>query len=193
LVDWTGLEINDTTIAMAAGVGLFLIPSSDRHSERLLTWRDTRNLPWDILLLFGGGLTLAKALAEAEVLTMVAQALASWDGVSQGLLVLLFAGVALLLTEVMSNLALTVVMVPIVGQIALEWGVNPMLLVIPVTIASSCAFMLPMATPPNAIIFGSQRITIREMASVGLVLNVIAAVLAWVWGVWVLPEWLEFL
>ena len=183
----------DTTIAMAAGVGLFLIPSSDRHSQRLLTWRDTRNLPWDILLLFGGGLTLAKALAEAEVLTMVAQALASWDGVSQGLLVLLFAGVALLLTEVMSNLALTVVMVPIVGQIALEWGVNPMLLVIPVTIASSCAFMLPMATPPNAIIFGSQRITIREMASVGLVLNVIAAVLAWVWGVWVLPEWLEFL
>jgi sodium-dependent dicarboxylate transporter 2/3/5 len=124
---------------------------------------------------------------------MVAQALASCDGVSQGLLVLLFAGVALLLTEVMSNLALTVVMVPIVGQIALEWGVNPMLLVIPVTIASSCAFMLPMATPPNAIIFGSQRITIREMASVGLVLNVIAAVLAWVWGVWVLPEWLEFL
>ncbi len=193
LVDWTGLEMNDTTIAMAAGVGLFLIPSAEPQSERLLTWRDTRNLPWDILLLFGGGLTLAKALAEAEVLTMVAQALAALDGISQGLLVLLFAGVALLLTEVMSNLALTVVMVPIVGQIALEWGVNPMLLVIPVTIASSCAFMLPMATPPNAIIFGSQRITMREMASVGLVLNVVAAVLAWVWGMWVLPEWLEFL
>lgn len=193
LVEWTGLDLNDTTIAMAAGVGLFLIPSADYQSDRLLSWRDTRNLPWDILLLFGGGLTLAKALAEAEVLTMVAQALADWDGVSQGALVLLFAGVALLLTEVMSNLALTVVMVPIVGQIALEWGVNPMLLVIPVTIASSCAFMLPMATPPNAIIFGSQRITMKEMASVGLVLNVIAAVLAWVWGVWVLPEWLQFL
>jgi len=193
LVDWTGLEMNDTTIAMAAGVSLFLIPSAEHQSERLLSWRDTRNLPWDILLLFGGGLTLAKALAEAEVLAMVAESLAAWDGVSQGVLVLLFAGVALLLTEVMSNLALTVVMVPIVGQIALAWGVNPMLLVIPVTIASSCAFMLPMATPPNAIIFGSQRISMKEMASVGLVLNVIAAVLAWVWGVWVLPEWLEFL
>ena len=193
LVDWTGLEMNDTTIAMAAGVSLFLIPSAEHQSERLLSWRDTRNLPWDILLLFGGGLTLARALAEAEVLTMVAESLAAWDGVSQGVLVLLFAGVALLLTEVMSNLALTVVMVPIVGQIALAWGVNPMLLVIPVTIASSCAFMLPMATPPNAIIFGSQRISMKEMASVGLVLNVIAAVLAWVWGVWVLPEWLEFL
>ena len=193
LVDWTGLEMNDTTIAMAAGVSLFLIPSAEHQSERLLSWRDTRNLPWDILLLFGGGLTLAKALAEAEVLKMVAESLAAWEGVSQGVLVLLFAGVALLLTEVMSNLALTVVMVPIVGQIALAWGVNPMLLVIPVTIASSCAFMLPMATPPNAIIFGSQRISMKEMASVGLVLNVIAAVLAWVWGVWVLPEWLEFL
>ena len=193
LVDWTGLEMNDTTIAMAAGVSLFLIPSAEHQSERLLSWRDTRNLPWDILLLFGGGLTLAKALAEAEVLTMVAESLAAWDGVSQGVLVLLFAGVALLLTEVMSNLALTVVMAPIVGQIALAWGVNPMLLVIPVTIASSCAFMLPMATPPNAIIFGSQRISMKEMASVGLVLNVIAAVLAWVWGVWVLPEWLKFL
>ncbi len=193
LVDWTGLEMNDTTIAMAAGVSLFLIPSAEHQSERLLSWRDTRNLPWDILLLFGGGLTLAKALAEAEVLTMVAESLAAWDGVSQGVLVLLFAGVALLLTEVMSNLALTVVMAPIVGQIALAWGVNPMLLIIPVTIASSCAFMLPMATPPNAIIFGSQRISMKEMASVGLVLNVIAAVLAWVWGVWVLPEWLKFL
>lgn len=193
LVDWTGLEMNDTTIAMAAGVSLFLIPSAGNQSERLLGWRDTRNLPWDILLLFGGGLTLAKALAEAEVLTMVAGSLAAWDGISQEVLVLLFAIVALLLTEVMSNLALTVVMVPIVGQIALAWGVNPMLLVIPVTIASSCAFMLPMATPPNAIIFGSQRISMKGMASVGLVLNVIAAVLAWVWGVWVLPEWLEFL
>jgi sodium-dependent dicarboxylate transporter 2/3/5 len=193
LVAWTGLEMNDTTIAMAAGVGLFLIPSAERDSARLLTWRDTRNLPWDILLLFGGGLTLAKALGDAEVLAMVAEAMAAWDGISLGALVLLFAGAALLLTEVMSNLALTVVMVPIVGQIALEWGVNPMLLVIPVTIASSCAFMLPMATPPNAIIFGSQRITMKEMASVGLLLNAIAAVLAWAWGVWVLPEWLELL
>ncbi|MBN31282.1 MAG: anion transporter [Crocinitomicaceae bacterium] len=193
LVDWSGIEMSDTSIAMAAGISLFLIPSANRHSERLLAWKDTRNLPWDILLLFGGGLTLAKALAEAEVLTMVAQAMAAWEGVSHGLLILLFAGVALLLTEVMSNLALTVVMVPIVGQIALEWGANPMLLVIPVTIASSCAFMLPMATPPNAIIFGSQRITMKEMASVGLVLNVIAAVLAWLWGIWVLPWWLQFL
>lgn len=191
LVSWTGIPLNDTTIAMGAGLSLFLIRS---HAEgALLAWRDTRNLPWDILLLFGGGLTLANALGEADVLKMVAEALAGWDGISRGALVLVFAGVALLLTEVMSNLALTVVMVPVVGQIAIQWGMNPLLLVIPVTIASSCAFMLPMATPPNAIIFGSQRIGMKQMASVGFVLNVIAALLAWFWGVWVLPEWLQFI
>lgn len=191
LVSWIGVPLNDTTIAMGAGLSLFLIRS---HAEgALLAWKDTRNLPWDILLLFGGGLTLANALGEADVLKMVAESLAGWDGISRGALVLVFTGVALLLTEVMSNLALTVVMVPVVGQIALQWGMNPMLLVIPVTIASSCAFMLPMATPPNAIIFGSQRIGMKQMASVGFVLNVIAALLAWFWGVWVLPEWLQFI
>lgn len=191
LVEWTGMGLNDTTIAMAAGIALFVIPS--KKGQPLLTWKDTRKLPWDILLLFGGGLTLANALAEAGVLTMIAESLADWNGLSRGALVLVFAGVALLLTEVMSNLALTVVMAPVVGQIALEWGIHPMLLVVPVTIASSCAFMLPMATPPNAIIFGSQRVGMKQMASVGLVLNAIAALLAWAWGIWVLPEWLEFI
>ena len=163
MVEWTGIPLNDTTIAMAAGLSLFVVRG---HVEgALLTWKDTQKLPWDILLLFGGGLTLANALAEAEVLKMVADALAGWDGISRGALVLVFAGAALLLTEVMSNLALTVVMVPVVGQIAIQWGMNPLLLVIPVTIASSCAFMLPMATPPNAIIFGSQRIGMKQMAS----------------------------
>lgn len=191
LEEWMGLGLNDTTIAMAAGIALFVIPS--REGQSLLTWRDTRKLPWDILLLFGGGLTLANALAEAGVLTMIAESLADWNGLSRGALVLVFACVALLLTEVMSNLALTVVMAPVVAQIALDWGIHPMLLVVPVTIASSCAFMLPMATPPNAIIFGSQRVGMKQMASVGLVLNAIAALLAWVWGIWVLPEWLEFI
>jgi sodium-dependent dicarboxylate transporter 2/3/5 len=185
------MGLNDTTIAMAAGIALFVIPS--KKGQPLLTWKDTRKLPWDILLLFGGGLTLANALAEAGVLTMIAESLADWNGLSRGALVLVFAGVALLLTEVMSNLALTVVMAPVVGQIALEWGIHPLLLVVPVTIASSCAFMLPMATPPNAIIFGSQRVGMKQMASVGLVLNAIAALLAWFWGIWVLPEWLEFI
>jgi sodium-dependent dicarboxylate transporter 2/3/5 len=105
-------------------------------------------------------------------------------------LILGFVLLSLFLTEVMSNLALTVVMVPVVAHVASTWGMNPLQLVIPVTMASSCAFMLPMATPPNAIVFGSGQLRMATMVRVGVVLNVVAAWLAWVWATWVLPSWM---
>lgn len=191
----SGLELglNDTTIAMAAGIALFLMPANRESGSRLLTWGDTKNLPWEILLLFGGGLTLANALKDANVLQEVASSISMLNGLDPMLLLFILTALALLLTEVMSNLALTVVLVPVVAQVAIEWNMNPLLLAIPVTMASSCAFMLPMATPPNAIIFGSNRVSMKQMASVGLVLNVVAAGLAWVWGAYVLPVWLPLL
>jgi len=192
LVAWWGWPLSDTSIAMTAGVLLFVLPSGNKGVP-LMTWEEARRLPWDILLLFGGGLALAGALKSAGVLDLAASAIAAQQGWPVALLVLVFAAASLLLTEVMSNLALTVVMVPVVGQVALNWGVDPLLLVVPVTMASSCAFMLPMATPPNAIIFGSGQIRMGEMARVGLVLNVVAVLLAWVWAVWVLPTWVEWL
>ena len=100
---------------------------------------------------------------------------------------------SLFLTEVMSNLALTVVMVPVVAQVAIAWGMNPLLLVVPVTVASSCAFMLPMATPPNAIVFGSGQLRMASMVQVGVVLNLVAAGLAWLWAMTVLPWWVQLL
>ncbi len=190
---WFALGLNDTTIAIFAGIALFLIPNGSVKKGSLLEWSDTRKLPWDILLLFGGGLTLANALKNARVLSMVADGIAGMDGLNAAALILLFVSVALMLTEVMSNLALAVVMVPVVAVVALQWGMNPLLLVIPITMASSCAFMLPMATPPNAIIFGSNRVSMKKMASVGFLLNLIAAVLAWIWGIWVLPSWVDFI
>ncbi|MDA0912420.1 MAG: SLC13 family permease [Bacteroidetes bacterium] len=190
---WFMWELNDASIAMLAGISLFIIPSGDQEPRPLLVWSDTAKLPWEILLLFGGGLTLAGALNSAGVLSMIAQELTSIEGLNSAILILLFAAVALMLTEVMSNLALTVVMVPVVAQVALQWEINPLLLVVPVTLASSCAFMLPMATPPNAIIFGSGRISMKQMASVGFFLNVIAALLTWGWGCWVLPSWTNIL
>jgi sodium-dependent dicarboxylate transporter 2/3/5 len=90
-------------------------------------------------------------------------------------------------------LALTVIMVPVVGQIALKWGLDPLIFVIPVTLASSCAFMLPMATPPNAIIFGSGKIRMATMVGVGFVLNLVAVGWALAWGIWVIPEWIHLL
>jgi sodium-dependent dicarboxylate transporter 2/3/5 len=184
--------LNDTTIAMAAGVALFVLPSGTK-GESLLSWSDARRLPWDILLLFGGGLTLAGALKGAGVLDAVADVVSNHAGTSWPVLVVAFASVALLLTEVMSNLALTVILVPVVAQVATSWAMDPLLLVVPVTMASSCAFMLPMATPPNAIIFGSGRVRMGDMVRIGFVLNVVAILVVWVWAVWVLPVWIDWI
>ena len=193
LVEGFGWPLNDTSIAMAAGVLLFVIPSGDVSRTPLLSWEDTRRMPWDILLLFGGGLTLAGQLAEAGVLSAVANALASMPSLSPAWLIAGFVLMSLFLTEVMSNLALTVVMVPVVAQVAIAWGMDPLLLVVPVTMASSCAFMLPMATPPNAIVFGSGKLRMATMVQVGVVLNVVAAGLAWLWAMTVLPWWVQLL
>ena len=193
LVEGLGWPLNDTSIAMAAGVLLFVIPSGDASRTPLLSWEDTRRMPWDILLLFGGGLTLAGQLADAGVLSAVADALASMPSLSPALLIAGFVFMSLFLTEVMSNLALTVVMVPVVAQVALAWGMNPLLLVVPVTMASSCAFMLPMATPPNAIVFGSGQLRMATMVRMGVVLNLVAAGLAWLWAMTVLPWWVQLL
>ena len=190
----TGMALDDTAVAMAAGVMLFLIPSGQPQSARtLLIWEDTRRLPWDILLLFGGGLTLAGQLSEAGVLVAVADGLSALPSMSPPVLVAGFILASLFLTEIMSNLALTVVMVPVVAQVAVSWGMDPLLLVVPVTMASSCAFMLPMATPPNAIVFGSGQLSMSNMVRVGLVLNVVAATLAWLWAMAVLPNWVQLL
>ena len=190
----TGMALDDTAVAMAAGVMLFLIPSGQPQSARtLLVWEDTRRLPWEILLLFGGGLTLAGQLSEAGVLVAVADGLSALPSMSPSVLVAGFILASLFLTEIMSNLALTVVMVPVVAQVAVSWGMDPLLLVVPVTMASSCAFMLPMATPPNAIVFGSGQLSMSNMVRVGLVLNVVAATLAWLWAMAILPNWVQLL
>ena len=124
---------------------------------------------------------MAGQLAEAGVLSAVAAALASMPSLSPAWLIAGFVLMSLFLTEVMSNLALTVVIVPVVAQVALAWGMDPLLLVVPVTMASSCAFMLPVATPPNAIVFGSGYLEIRSMVKAGIWLNLIGAVLITIW------------
>ena len=187
-----GFPLNDTSIAMAAGLLLFVLPAGGlERDQRILTWEDAKRLPWDILLLFGGGLTLAKQLADANVLDAIADSVSALPNMSPSLLIAGFVVMSLFLTEVMSNLALTVVMVPVVANVALNWGMDPLMLVVPVTMASSCAFMLPMATPPNAIVFGSGLLHMSDMVRVGLVLNVVAAFVAWLWSIWVLPVWMQ--
>jgi sodium-dependent dicarboxylate transporter 2/3/5 len=139
-------------------------------------WDDTKHLPWGILLLFGGGLVLADAFKKSGLLSSVVAVLGDW-GMPLLVLMIVLVVLALFITEVMSNLALVVLMLPVVAQLAVEMGLDPLLFAIPVTLASSCAFMLPMATPPNAIVFAGGYVTIPQMARTGLLLNLLSALI----------------
>lgn len=169
-------ELSDTIIAMAAGVSFFLIPSK-KENERILEWPDMRNLPWGILILFGGGLSLALAMKKVGILQTLADGFIDL-GIDSPILILAgFTLIALFITEIMSNVAMVVVFVPVVAQIAMDTGVNPLYYSIPVTLAASCAFMLPMATPPNALVFATEKIKVGEMIRFGIILNIIAVIL----------------
>lgn len=169
--------LSDAGIAIGAAVSLFLIPVNIRQGAFVLTWSDTRNLPWGVLILFGGGLSLASAISKTG--------LAEWIGKGVGALnmwpILLLVGLILLLiiflTEITSNTATTAAFLPILASVAIGLGQNPLLLAIPAALGASCAFMLPVATPPNAIVYGSGKITIPEMSKAGLWLNFLFIIL----------------
>jgi solute carrier family 13 (sodium-dependent dicarboxylate transporter), member 2/3/5 len=165
--------LSDTGIAMAGALALFLIPVSLRTGTFLLDWRTAETLPWGVLILFGGGLSLAAAVARtglAEWISRVFTGIADWPTI---LIILAVSAVVILLTELTSNTATAAAFLPVMVALALGIGQNPLLFAIPTVIAASCAFMLPVATPPNAIVFGSSFINIRHMVRAGLVLNVV--------------------
>ncbi|WP_017541339.1 SLC13 family permease [Nocardiopsis halophila] len=174
-VPWLA-NISDAGIAMTVAVLLFLLPAGRGDGSRLLDWETAAQLPWGILLLFGGGLSLAKQFD--------GNGLSGWIGEQVGgipvpvwVLVLLVAGVVLLLTELTSNTATAATFVPVMAGVAAGVGTDVMTLVVPAVLAASLAFMLPVATPPNAIVFGSGHVGIRQMMRGGAVLNIIALAL----------------
>jgi len=169
------LGLTDTMISIFAAITLFAIPYNFRKGDFIIEWRDTKNLAWGILILFGGGLALAKGMSVSGIVDIVAKAIASSD-VSIIFTAALLIFLMLFMTELMSNVALVAVLAPVVAGIALGLDIPLLYLLIPVTIASSCAFMLPMATPPNAIVFASGYIKVYEMARVGIILNLIAVI-----------------
>jgi len=169
--------LDDSGIAMAAGISLFLIPSGDKDDPLLIRWKHIEELPWAILLLFGGGLTLAAAVTRTGLATWLGGSLAEIGLLPIALLVIIIATLIIFLTELTSNIGTTATFLPVVGAIGIEAGYDPIVLLVPVTLAASCAFMLPVATPPNAIVFGSGMLTIPKMARAGLALNLIAIVL----------------
>lgn len=171
-----GLDLTDTAISMFGALALFCVPYNFKKGSFILKWKDTSRLAWGILILFGGGLALARAMSASGLVDLVSAAIA---GSEMSVLFTAFLLIALMLfmTELMSNVALVAVLAPVVAGIAIGLDIPILHLLIPVTIASSCAFMLPMATPPNAIVFASGYIRVHQMARAGIILNCISVVL----------------
>ncbi|WP_271078772.1 SLC13 family permease [Aurantiacibacter sp. MUD61] len=173
VADLTGLEgLSDAGIAMAMAVLAFIIPSGD-DGKALVTWDDTRRLPWGVLILFGGGLALAGAMTDSGLTEWIGQSLAPLGTFNIALLLIAATALVIFLTELTSNLATTATFLPVMAAVAVETGQDPLLFVVPVTLAASCAFMLPVATPPNAIVFSSGAVSIPRMMRAGFVLNLV--------------------
>jgi len=163
--------IDDAIIALTAALILFLLPSGNTAQPRLLDWEQTRNLPWGVLILIGGGLSLGIAVQETGLADAIAQGLKGMSGQPLVILVVLVAVMAMLVSHVTSNTAAAATLIPVAAAVAVSIDVSPLILAMPVALAASCAFMLPNATPPNAIVFGSNRLRVPQMLKAGAVLS----------------------
>ncbi|SFU55658.1 SLC13 family permease [Nitrosospira multiformis] len=173
---WFGFaEANDAVVALIAVVAMFLVPNG--RGSRLLDWESAEKVPWGTLILFAAGITIAQAFVESGLSRFVAQQLAVLSGLHPLVIIAAIALAVTFLTETTSNTATTVLLMPLLAPAAIVAGIDPGLLMVPAAMSASCAFMLPVGTPPNAIVFGTGRIPITYMAREGLVLNLIGAVI----------------
>ncbi len=168
--------ISDSTVAMFFAILLFLIPSRNERGEMLLNWKDMKNIPWEVLFLFGGGFALAKGFEVSKLTVWIGQQLSFITHLHPLLLILVVVITLEIVTEFTSNTATTTIMLPILAGIAQTGHINPMYLLVPATLGASSAFMLPVATPPNAIVMGSGVLEIKDMAKAGIWLDIFAAI-----------------
>ncbi|HCD50870.1 MAG TPA: anion transporter [Balneolaceae bacterium] len=195
-------HLSDAGIAMGISVLLFLIPSGQDDGNGLLEWHDTKRMPWGVLILFGGGLSMASAISKTGLAAWIGSQMSAFDTIPVILFVVIITALIIFLTEMTSNTASTAAFLPILASVAIGLGENPLLFAIPTALGASCAFMLPVATPPNAIVYGSGKITIPQMSKAGLWLNLMFIVLlsvatltiiSAVFGIdlGVLPNWVD--
>jgi sodium-dependent dicarboxylate transporter 2/3/5 len=168
--------IDDTIIAIISAIILFLLPTKEK-GKTLLTWQDTINLPWGILLLFGGGMALASGFDKSGLAVWIGAQMTSLETVPLIVLLLILITSVNFLTEITSNLATTAMLLPVLVSLATAIGVHPYFLLVGATVAASCAFMLPVATPPNAVVFGSGLLKIEDMVKIGIWLNLVSIML----------------
>ncbi|TKJ40060.1 anion transporter [candidate division LCP-89 bacterium B3_LCP] len=169
--------ITDSTIAMSGALALFILPAKGISGKRLLDWSSAKDIPWGILLLFGGGLALAEGFKLTQLDLWIGGRLDLFQYCPILLIIIVLVALVIFLTEVTSNTATTAMILPVCGALAVTIGQDPLLLMVPAAMAASCAFMLPVGTPPNALIFASGQVTIPQMARIGVWLNFMGIVI----------------
>lgn len=179
--------IDDTIIAMIGGLLLFLLPTRNKEKPQIMDWENAVKLPWGILLLFGGGLALAEGFKTTGLAEWVGSQMTMLEGVQLAVIILVLVTTVNFLTEITSNVATTAMILPILAPIAISLNVHPYLLMVGAAVAASCAFMLPVATPPNAVVFGSGFLRIPDMVKTGIWLNLISIVVISLMVYFVLP------
>ncbi len=181
-------ELSDPVIAIFASIVLFSLPSGEgKKNKPLLVWKDTRKLPWGILLLFGGGISLANGMEETNIVGLIGNWISAGNIQHPLLIILVICVFTVFLTEVMSNVALVSVFIPVSFVIAKNLGMGELQLALPLTIGASCAFMFPISTPPNAIVFSSGYFKMGAMARSGILLNLVCIVVIALYCWWLQP------
>ena len=180
-------KLNDTVIAMFGTMLLFIIPANWRTGEFILDWKTAVKIPWDIVLLFGGGFAVASGFEKSGLASHIAQQLNGLQGLHMLIFIIIVTLLVVFLTEITSNTATATLLVPIMGASAIALGIHPYATIVPACVAASFAFMLPVATPPNAVVFGSGAVRIKDMAKAGLWLNLIGTVVIVIFIYYLMP------
>jgi sodium-dependent dicarboxylate transporter 2/3/5 len=167
------LRLSDAGVAITAALVLFILPSSEPDRERLLSWEDAKSIRWDVLILFGGGLALADAISRSGLAAWIGGAASSLAFLPTFLFLLGIFVVIVILGELASNTAVAAIFLPVAGATAIELGIDPIALTLPIAFAATLGFMLPVATPPNAIVFGTGAIKVRDMLKAGAILDIV--------------------
>ena len=178
--------LTDAGIAIIAAILIFMTPSASKKGD-LLHWEKSKDLPWGLLILFGGGLSLAAQISSSGLGVWIGNSLLILSTVPPILLILAVATLIIFLTEITSNVTTTTTFLPVFGALAIAIGVLPVSLTVPVCLAASCAFMLPVATPPNAVVFGAGYLKIKDMIRTGLFMNLISIIIVSLYVYYVLP------
>ncbi len=172
-----GPYVNDSTVALFGALLLFIIPLNLKKNEFVLNWEWAKQIPWGILILFGGGFALASGFQSSGLDVWIGNAFSNLKNISPIILIISVCLLLTFLTEITSNTATITMILPVLAAMSLSFNMNPFILMIPATISTSCAFMMPVATPPNAIVFGSGYLKIQDMARIGIILNFVGVIL----------------